>query len=182
MMGTRALTLLLLALVGVAAMLGTAMLQPVSWVQAVTADGTRIACGRVSGATPITLTFTHSMFGGYVDEHYRLRDGETLERVRIVTERAAAAEYYATDGMVRRVDDGYEVIAPPYSTDRLVIRVDARGDHRLTIGETRWPLYRHLGASTQVTLEVQRDARTRIPPACDRPAGPDTEHAVRGTG
>lgn len=181
-MGTRAMTLLALALVGMATMLGMALLQPVSWVQAVTADGTRIACGRASSATPITLTFTHSMFGGAVSEHYRLRDGETLERIRIVTERAAAAEYYALDGQVRRVDDGYEVVAPPYATGQLVVRIDSRGDHRLTIGETTWPLYRQLGASSQVTLEARRDARTRLPPACTGTTMPGSAHAVRGTG
>ena len=164
---------LLLALLTMGAMLATILIQPVTWVQATTDDGTRLACARVDADTPITLVFTHSMYGGFVAEDYQLRADGVLERQRMTTENAAAAEYYATDGQVRAGDDGYEVIAPPFSTDALAIRVDARGDHRLTIGARTWALYDMLGASTRVTLETRRSPRWNVPNGCFAAASQD---------
>lgn len=158
--------LLILALVAIGTMLAASLLQPVTWLQATAADGTRLACARVGSATPITLVFTHSMFGGNVTERYRLRDDGVLERQHIVTDNAAAAEYYATDGRIRQVDGGYEVLASPFVTDQLVIRVDARGDHRLTIGTGTYALYDQLQASTRVTLEGRHGPRKDLPDAC----------------
>lgn len=157
---------LLLAGAGFGVMLAMSLLQPVSWVDAVTDDGARIVCARVDAGTPITFRFTHSMYGGAVSETYRVRDDGLLERQRMVTENAAAAEYYASDGAVRTVPDGYEVIAPPFATDRLAIRVDARGNHRLTIGTAEWPLYEQLRTSVRVTLDAHRTARIEVPRMC----------------
>lgn len=157
---------LLLAGVGLGLMLAMSLLQPVTWVEAVATGDTRLACARVDATTPVTLVFTHSMYGGNVSERYRLRDDDMLERQRIVTENAAAAEYYATDGRIRQVDGGYEVLASPFVTERLVIRVDARGNHRLTIGATTWPLYDQLQDSARIELEAKRTPRIDVPRAC----------------
>ncbi len=156
---------LLLAITGIGLMLAMSLLQPVTWVEAVADNGARLACARVDDTTPISLRFTHSMYGGAVTETYRVRDG-LLQRQRMVTENAAAAEYYATDGAVRTVPDGYEVIAPPFATDRLAVRVDQRGDHHLTIGAAEWPLYDQLRASTRVTLDAHRTSRIMVPHEC----------------
>jgi hypothetical protein len=102
----------------------------------------------------VTLTFTHSMYGGDVSETYAATLDGTLARRRIVTGNAAAAEYYATDGRVARADAGYEVIAPPFATRELVIRVDARGDHRLSIGGETTMLAALLDAPTQVRIAL----------------------------
>lgn len=158
--------LLILAIAAFGTMLAASVLQPVTWLQATTDDGTRLACARAGEDTPVTLVFTHSMFGGNVAERYRLRDDGMLERQRIVTDNAAAAEYYATDGRIRQVDGGYEVLVSPFVTERLVIRVDARGDHRLGIGDRTYSLYDQLQASTRVTLEGRHGPRKDLPGAC----------------
>jgi hypothetical protein len=121
---------------------------------ATTESGATMVCMRVTPGTMMTLTFTHSMYGGDVREIYRVdRDG-TLVRQRMVADRAAAAEYYATDGRVITTDDGYEIISPPFETGELVIRVDARGDQRLTVGATTWRLADAVAAPTQVRISV----------------------------
>lgn len=158
--------LVVVATIGIGIMLATSLLQPVTWLQVTTDDGTRIACARVDEDTPITLVFTHSMYGGFVAEHYRLRADGMLERERMVTENAAAAEYYATDGRIRQTTEGYEVLAAPFVADELPIRVDARGDHQLTIGRVTYPLYDQLEASTRVTLDGERGALKDVPRAC----------------
>lgn len=158
--------LLIVALVAIGLMLAASLLQPVTWLRVTTDDGTLVACGRANGGTPITLEFTHSMFGGFVRELYHLGPDGLLERQRMVTENAAAAEYYATDGRIRHIPEGYEVLAPPFVTDRLVVRVDARGQHRLTIGGLTHPLYDQLQASTAVTLEGMRSPVYQVPRTC----------------
>lgn len=183
-------TLLIVGLLAIGAMLAASLLQPVTWLRVVTDDGTLLACARVDEETPITLAFTHSMFGGYVREVYHLRPDAQLERQRMVTEHAAAAEYYATDGRIRHTAEGYEVLASPFATDRLVVRVDARGDHRLTIGDVTHPLYEGLQASTAVILEGMRSPLHEVPRMCrngtSTPGIPTAQHdlwrPMRGQG
>lgn len=139
---------LALALPGIA-------LQPALTLTATTDGGARLACARVSPGDALTLAFTHSMYGGDVRETYRVDDGR-LARKRMVTDNAAAAEYYAWDGRVTRTDEGYEVIGPAFVTDDLVIRVDARGDHRLTAGGRTWRLADAVPGPTQVRIAVTR--------------------------
>jgi hypothetical protein len=171
--------LLIVALVAMVTMLAASLLQPVTWVRVVTDDGTMVACGRVDEDKPITLEFTHSMFGGFVREVYHLGPDGLLERQRMVTENAAAAEYYATDGEIRHTPEGYEVLASPFVTDRLVVRVDQRGQHRLTIGGITHPLYDQLQASTAVTLEGHRSPLHEVPRMCRVPsAAPVTSLAT----
>jgi hypothetical protein len=172
-------TLLIVALVAIGAMLAASLLQPASWLRVVTEDGTLLACARIDEETPVTLAFTHSMYGGFVREVYHLRPDGLLERQRMVTENAAAAEYYATDGKTRHTAEGYEVLASPFVTDRLVIRVDARGQHELTIGGTMYPLYDQLQASTAVSLEGMRTPLHEVPRMCRVPsAAPVTSLAT----
>ena len=134
------------------------MMQPALSLQVTTGEGIPVLCSRVTPGTPVTLEFTHSMYGGYVREIYRVdADGE-LERERVVTEYAAAAEYYATDGRTSRVDDGYEVSGPPFVTRDLIVRVDDRGDHWLTIGQSRYHLAEMLPGSTRVHINGALDS------------------------
>ncbi len=157
----RLLLVLIIALPGLA--IPGITLQPALTLAAITDDGTTLARARVTPGTMITLTFTHSMYGGDVREIYQVdRDG-TLVRQRVVADRAAAAEYYAWDGSVVAMDDGYEVIGPPFETDELVIRVDARGGHRLTVGDRTWRLADAVAAPTQVRISVDRSSPL---PAC----------------
>jgi hypothetical protein len=147
-------------------MLTTAFLQPVALLRAETADGDLILCARLSAHTPVTLVFTHSMYGGFVAETYRLDASGRLERQRIVAERAAAAEYYATQGQVRRVEDGFEVLAGPFVADQLVVHVDQRGEYRLILGESTWKLFEMTGESTPLRFVGEYPARSRVPATC----------------
>jgi hypothetical protein len=122
----------LAALIGVA-VIGV-LLQPVSVLRVITNDGDVLACRRMGRGDAVTLVFTHSMYGGEVRETWRV-DGDVLVRVDIVTDNAAAAEYYATDGETRRVPGGFEVVAPPLRAETLPFRIDQIGDHRLRFGD-----------------------------------------------
>jgi hypothetical protein len=165
--GKRAPILVGVLVILMAVMFMMALVRPVLLLMiVVTAGGERVLCTRVETTTPITLSFTHSMFGGFVDEHYVLGQDGTLVRQAIVTGNAAAAEYYATDGRTREVANGYEIIASPFATDGLTLRVDARGDHRLIVGTTVFPLYEQLGQSTQVRLEGERTRPFQVPGTC----------------
>ncbi len=110
------------------------LLQPVAVVRVTTADGDPIACRRVAAGAPVTLVFTHSMYGGEVRETWRV-DGDALARVRIETDNAAAAEYYATDGAVERAGNGFVVVTPPLRLGELPFRIDEIGNHRLRVGD-----------------------------------------------
>jgi hypothetical protein len=101
----------------------------------------------------VILVFTHSMYGGEVRETWRV-DGDAMARERIVTDRAAAAEYYATGGETRPVGGGYEVIGPPLRTDALAFRIDRIGDHRLRIGDEEIPLAEMVDGSVGATLSA----------------------------
>lgn len=86
--------------------------------------GATLGCGEV-----MTLHFTHSMFGGDVAETYEASSAG-VERTHLITERAAAAEYYAWTSEVVRVEAGFKVVATPQAFDAIVILVDeVRGQH-----------------------------------------------------
>lgn len=161
-------------------MLVMALLQPVSLVRVETGEGEEVICSRVSPGTPVSLTFTHSMYGGFVTEMYEVDDASTLVRRRFVTENAAAAEYYGTDGRVQKTEDGYEVIAGPFSTNDLVVRVTTRGDHHLTIGSETWHLPAMFGEPVQLHISSERAPRILVPDSCTPPSGdlhPEEEDA-----
>lgn len=142
------------------------LLQPGRLVSVTTDDGRVLVCRRITPDERITLTFTHSMFGGDVRETYRADAEGVLVRERIVADNAAAAEYYATDGRTERHADGYEVISAPFSTHELVIRVDDRGNHRFTVGQTTSNLANAVSQPTQVRVSITRIHRPGSP-ACD---------------
>lgn len=80
----------------------------------------------------MTLRFTHSMYGGFVAETYQA-SASGVERTRLVTELAAAAEYYAWTEDVERVEDGFEVRATPQAFDEIVILVEDIGKPHLIV-------------------------------------------------
>ncbi len=83
----------------------------------------------------LELTFTHSMYGGWVAESYAV--GPELRRIAVRTEMAAAAEYYARYGNTRPVADGWLVEVAPLALARLLIRVDRVGDPALSVAGRR---------------------------------------------
>lgn len=132
------------------------MLQPALTLQVTAGTGYDVICSPVAPGTPVVLEFTHSMYGGFVQEHYRINDEGILERQQVITENAAAAEYYATDGQTRRIVGGFEVMGGTLVTDDLIIRVDDRGDHWLTVGPARYHLAEMLPGSAQIHIHGER--------------------------
>src|SRR5665811_504281 len=143
-------TLAAIALVGL-------LLQPLTVVKVATADGAVLACRRIAPASVVTLVFTHSMYGGEVRESWRA-DGSRLARVRIETDNAAAAEYYATNGRVERTDHGFTLIAPPLEVGALAIRVDQIGKHRLRFGAEELSLSDQVDGSAAAEMSVTQMA------------------------
>src|SRR5690606_36154470 len=127
--------------------------QPVAVLTVNISDGKTLVCRRMEAGDTVTLVFTHSMYGGEVRETWRI-DGRTLAREQIVTDNAAAAEYYATGGETRRVDGGYEVIVPPMRVTTLPFRIDQIGDHRLRFGDEEFSLAERVEDSAGATLSA----------------------------
>ena len=127
---------------------------PAQSLQVHTDTGALVWCTAVRPHDTVQLQFTHSMFGGYVREQWQVLPNGDLGRVRFVTENAAAAEYYATDGTSYKAGDGYVVPGEPLRQPALVVRVNGRGDHYLTVGDTSVNLARLLPESTQVRIAV----------------------------
>lgn len=132
-----------------------ALAQPVQVMAVATSDGRTLVCRRVDPGETVTLVFTHSMYGGEVRETWRV-DGNHLDRVRIVTDNAAAAEYYAIDGKTRRVDGGFEVIVPPLRAGSLPFRIDHIGNHRLRFGGEEVSLASEVEGSAGATLTASQ--------------------------
>lgn len=132
-------------------------LQPVTLLRVTAENGTSLLCRRVTSGSTVTLVFTHSMYGGGVRETWRI-EGSALDRVRIETDNAAAAEYYASDGRVERTDTGFEVIAPPLLTESLVVRIDQIGRHRLRVGGEEIALSDCVAGSIAATMSVDQMA------------------------
>lgn len=151
----------LLALLGVlVVIMAVPLLQPSRFfIQVTTADGVVASCTRVSLNDDMTLQFTHSMFGGYVRETWRVTPNQHLSRVRFVTENPAAAEYYATEVTAFQTEDGWEVPGDTLQQSQLVVRVNQRGRHSLTINGTTVPLADLLPGSTQVSISVTRQCQ-----------------------
>lgn len=122
--------------------------------------GELVWCVPVREHDTVQLQFTHSMYGGYVRERWTIAPDNTLLRVRFVTENAAAAEYYATNGTTYRADDGYVVPVEPLWRSELVVRVNSRGNHVLSVDDQTVHLTDLLPQSTQVRITVE-------PETCD---------------
>lgn len=135
-----------------------ALLQPTGpWLQLRTGDGELVSCLAVRPGDTVTLQFTHSMYGGYVRETWVVTPENQLKRDRIVTENAAAAEYYATEITPVRAADGWEVPGEQIELPKLVVRVNQRGNHQLWIESRSIPLHTLVPGSTQVHLSVEPD-------------------------
>ena len=139
------------------------LVRPLRSVQVHTDTGAFVWCARVDADDVMQLQFTHSMFGGYVREQWRITPDSQFERVRFVTEHAASAEYYATDGSSYRAEDGYVVPGESLMRTSLVVRVNTRGDHVLSVGKNTARLADLLPQSTQVHISV-------APTDCDNPS------------
>lgn len=133
------------------------LLQPVTLLRVMTEDGDILVCQQIDANGAVTLVFTHSMYGGEVRETWRAQ-GNELVRDAIVTENAAAAEYYATDGVVERVRDGFEVTSPPIEIDALVIRIGQIGKHRLRVGQEEVFLADRVDGSVGASISVRQTA------------------------
>lgn len=124
-------------------------------VQIHTATGERVWCAPVDTGDVLQLQFTHSMFGGYVREKWKVTPANQLQRVRFVTENAAAAEYYATDGTSFQAEDGFVVPGDPLMEPELVVRASSRGNHEISVNENSVQLAEELPESTQVRVSVE---------------------------
>lgn len=129
-------------------------------VQIHTPTGDVIWCSPVKVGDTLQLQFTHSMFGGFVREDWLVTQSNQLERSRFVTQNAAAAEYYATDGTSYQDDDGFVVPGEPLVESGLTVRANSRGDHVITVNQNYIHLIEVLPESTQVRISVE-------PQACD---------------
>lgn len=147
----------LLALLAATMLIGM-LFQPITRISAITQDGDVLACEPIGSTRLITLAFTHSMYGGEVRETWQI-DGETLIRRQIEADLAAAAEYYATDGRVERIETGFVVLASPITVESLTVRVDHIGNHRLRVsdGSTEIALASRIDeTSAATTISAQR--------------------------
>lgn len=129
-------------------------------LQVHSSTGEFVWCVPVEPNDAVQLEFTHSMFGGYVREQWRATPNNQLQRTRFVTENAAAAEYYATDGTSFQADDGFVVPGDPLLESELIVRVNSRGNHVLTVGGQSVQLAEELPQSTQVRITVVAESCT----------------------
>lgn len=129
-------------------------------VQVHSSTGELVWCAPVESGDVVQLQFTHSMFGGYVREHWKITPRNQLQRIRFVTENAAAAEYYATDGTSYQADDGFVVPGDPLLESDLIVRVNSRGNHVLTVDDWSVHLAEELPQSTQVRISIEAESCT----------------------
>ena len=118
--------------------------------------GAALFCRPLLGQQRVALVFTHSMYGGDVREEYVVGADGRLRRVAMTTANAAAAEYYAYDGAVARVDDRFRIEVPPVSFDQIVVRVDRIGEQRLAWDGGAFDLLAATGDSVPVRLSGER--------------------------
>lgn len=166
--------ILLLVVVGALATLAAA--EP-RVVVVETGGGRPLLCHDARSGSLVTVSFTHSMFGGYVREQWRVTDDNQFRRTRFVTENAAAAEYYATDGRITSSADGFVVEGDPPIEGDIVVRVDRRGDHWLEIDGARWHLAGMVGQSTQVRISVTDRSEASCPEGATALAIPESARA-----
>ncbi len=142
-----------IGLVAVMVVAGVAM-TPVTLVTVTGEAGETIVCERVDQESSISLIFTHSMYGGEVTETFQPVSPSALLRTSILTDNAAAAEYYAWDGQVRPSGERFEVIMPDQEFSSLPIQVDQIGAHRLTIDDATVDMAAMVDGSEGVRLSL----------------------------
>lgn len=148
----RRLVVIVAAVVLVSA-IGVAI-QP-RWSLVAQTDAGVIGCWRVVPGDRFTISFTHSMYGGFVRETWEIDADGTVHRADFVTENAASAEYYAVDGRVERTSDGFRVVADPVSQNELIFRVNQRGSHWLYLDDRRVHLADLVQPSAQMRIGVE---------------------------
>jgi hypothetical protein len=116
-------------------------------------DGRVIVC---RPGQPMTLVFTHSMYGGDVEETFLPRQGNRLVRVKMTTANAAAAEYYAYVAPVAPEGDRFRLDVPPAVYDEVIVRVDDVGRHRLRFAGDEIDLLTQAGNRHRVQLDSDR--------------------------
>ena len=147
-------------------------LTPIAVLRVSFPDGEIATCASVRRGEAVTLIFRNSMFGGDVRETFEVTGDRSLLRTRVVTDNAASAEYYAWDGQIAPVADGFQVVVPPQAYAALTIRVDQIGRHRLRIGEREIALFPLVQGSAPARLHIAREPLvSRIARAFD----PDVE-------
>ncbi|CAA9556872.1 MAG: hypothetical protein AVDCRST_MAG87-1266 [uncultured Thermomicrobiales bacterium] len=153
MISPRAIAGLVLAIVLVAG----AGLIPVTVLRVSSPGGEIATCASVRRGEAVTLVFRNSMFGGDVRETFEVAGDRSLLRTRVVTDNAASAEYYAWDGRVEPVADGFQVMVPLQAHAELTIRVDQVGRHRLRIGDREIALFPMVQGSAPARLHIARE-------------------------
>ena len=109
-----------------------------------------LRCAAARDGSVVVFAFTHSMYGGRVEETLVVQ-GPALLRTGVRAERAAAAEYYGMYGEVVAEDGWYRVIVPSQIIRDLRFVADPIGQHELRLGPDSWRLTggdeapRHLG-------------------------------------
>lgn len=154
------------------ALVAGAGLTPVTVLRVTSPDRAIAMCASMRRGQVVTLVFRNSMFGGDVRETFEVAGDRLLLRTQVVTENAASAEYYAWDGRVEPVNDGFRVVVPPQAYASLTIRVDQVGRHRLRIGDREIALFPMVPGSAPARLDVTREPLIwRIVRAVDQDGG-----------
>ncbi len=151
---------LLALLAGALLLLGTSILAvSVQTDSLLLAHGEGEVLGLITGVDRFTLRFTHSMYGGFVEEDYSVgRDGELI-RTAARTERVGAAEYYARAGNYRRADGYWVIDVPPMRLPGFTLHVSGIGSPVLLLnGRT----YRLESLLPNGDLEVRVDRRPLV--------------------
>jgi len=105
---------------GVIVTAGVAAAAPVDVLRAT--DGARECVVPLAEGATFTYRYIQSMYEVPVVEDLA-RDGDRIRVLRIRSSELRAIEYYRWDTPIRRDGDRFVQQAPPYATDRLVIRV-----------------------------------------------------------
>jgi len=119
--------------------------------------GGRVAAMAAPEGTILALRYRHSLHGGLVWEHLRVRDGALVVEA-VEAEREAAAEYYRLASPIRRNGARFRVDGLARRLPDLVVRATrlgeralvaapgvltlgdaARDGHRIAITVRRWP-------------------------------------------
>jgi hypothetical protein len=117
-----------------------------------------VICAGISSGDALSLSFTHSMFGGEVREDYVVTGDGQLRRVSMTTENAAAADYYAYTVAVIPEAGRYRIDVAPTVLPEIVIRVDHIGHHVLIVESHRLDLLTLTGDRHQVRVTIERQS------------------------
>jgi hypothetical protein len=121
-------TALAVLVLGVIATTGAAAAAPVDVLRAT--DGSADCVVPLARGAAFTYGYIQSMYEVPVVEDL-VRDGDRIRILRIRSSELRAVEYYRWDTPIRRDGDRFVQEAPPYATDRLVIRVSPPYAQRL---------------------------------------------------